>query len=65
VSTTLEAVALGHLATHVDDLAVPGKPPENSANSERLKLLDSRCSSSGPWCRRNAYVGYLISGSHS
>ncbi len=35
-----EAVALGHLAAHVDDLAVLGKLPEDSANSERLELLD-------------------------
>jgi hypothetical protein len=40
VPTTPEAVALGHLAAHVDDLAVLGKLPEDSANSERLKLLD-------------------------
>jgi hypothetical protein len=40
VPTTPEAVALGHLATHVDDLAIPGKLPEDSANSEGLKLLN-------------------------
>ena len=34
VPTTPEAVALGHLATHVDDLAIPGKLPEDSANSQ-------------------------------
>ena len=39
VPTTPEAVALGHLAAHVDELAVLGKLPEDSANSERLKLL--------------------------
>src|SRR4051794_41268924 len=40
VATTPEAVALGHLATHVDDLAIPGKLPEDSANSEGFELLD-------------------------
>ena len=40
VPTTPEAVALGHLAAHVDDLAVLGKLPEDSANSEGLKLLN-------------------------
>jgi hypothetical protein len=34
VATTPEAVALGHLATHVDDLAIPGELPEDSANSQ-------------------------------
>jgi hypothetical protein len=33
------AVALGHLAAHVDDLAELGKLPEDSANSEVLKPL--------------------------
>ena len=33
VPTTAEAVALGHLAAHVDDLAVLGKLPEDSADS--------------------------------
>src|SRR5215218_10770321 len=40
VPTTAEAVALGHLATHVDDLAIPGKLPEDSANSQGLELLN-------------------------
>src|SRR5207249_2247851 len=40
VATTLEAVALGHLATHVDDLAIPGKLPEDSANSQGLEHLN-------------------------
>jgi hypothetical protein len=40
VPTAPEAVALGHLAAHVDDLAVLGKLPQDSANSERLELLD-------------------------
>ena len=40
VPTTPEAVALGHLAAHVDDLAVLGKLPEDAANSERLELLE-------------------------
>ena len=38
--TTPEAVALGHLATHVDDLAIPGKLSEDSANSQGLELLN-------------------------
>src|SRR5438105_721187 len=33
VPTTPEAVALGHLAAQVDDLAILGKLPEDSANS--------------------------------
>jgi hypothetical protein len=45
-----EAVALRHLATHVDDLAVPGELQEDSANSEGLKLLNS-CLSGGSRCR--------------
>ena len=40
VPTTPEAVALGHLAAHLDDLAVLGELPEDSANSEVLKLLN-------------------------
>ena len=40
VPTTPEAVALGHLATHVDELAIPGKLPEDSANSQGLELLN-------------------------
>ena len=40
VATTPGAVALGHLAAHVEDLAVPGKLPEDPANSEGLKLLN-------------------------
>jgi hypothetical protein len=40
VPTTPVAVALGHLAANVDDLAVLGKLPEDAANSERLELLD-------------------------
>ena len=40
VPTAPEAVALGHLAAQVDDLAVLGKLPEDPANSEPLKLLD-------------------------
>src|SRR6476659_10428152 len=35
VPTTPVAVALGHLAANVDDLAVLGKLPEDAANSER------------------------------
>src|SRR5947208_16338622 len=40
IATTLEAVALRHLATHVDALAIPGKLLEDSANSQALELLD-------------------------
>ena len=40
VPTTPEAVALGHLAAHVEDLAVLGKLPEDPANSEGRKLLN-------------------------
>jgi hypothetical protein len=40
VATTSEAVALGHLAANVDELAVLGKLPEDSANSEVVKLLN-------------------------
>ncbi len=43
VPSTPEAVALGHLAAHVDQLAVSGKLPEDSAHSQRLELLDRRC----------------------
>src|SRR5439155_22329955 len=45
VPTTPEAVALGHLATHVEELAIAGKLPEDSANSPCLELLDCRFSS--------------------
>jgi hypothetical protein len=40
VPTTPEAVALGHLATDVDELAIPGYLPEDSANVEGLEPLD-------------------------
>src|SRR3954469_14950104 len=40
VPTTPEAVALGHLAAHVDDLAVLGELQEDSANSAVLELLN-------------------------
>ena len=36
VATTPGAVALGHLATHVDDLVIPGKLPEDSVNAKAL-----------------------------
>src|SRR4051812_11087677 len=39
VATTAEAVALGHLATHVDDLAIARELPKDSANSQRLEPL--------------------------
>jgi hypothetical protein len=42
VPTTPEAVALRHLATHVDDLAISGKLQEDSANLQGLELL--KCS---------------------
>ena len=38
-----EAVALGHLATHVDDLPIPGELPEDSADSQGLELLNWSC----------------------
>jgi hypothetical protein len=41
VPTTPEAVALGHLAAHVDDLTVPGELEEDSANSQGLKMLNN------------------------
>jgi hypothetical protein len=34
LSATTEAVALGHLATHVDDLAISGELQKDSANPE-------------------------------
>ena len=40
VLPTPRAVALGHLAAHLDELAVLGKLPEDSADSEALKLLN-------------------------
>jgi hypothetical protein len=40
VAATPEAVALGHLAAHVDDLAVLGKLEEDSVNSQGLELLN-------------------------
>jgi hypothetical protein len=40
VPTTPKAVARGHLATHVDDLAIPGDLPEDSANSQGLEPLN-------------------------
>jgi hypothetical protein len=38
VPTTPKAVALGHLATHGADLAIPGELPEDSANSQASSL---------------------------
>ena len=35
------AVALRHLATHVEDLAVPGELQEDSANSKVIEPLNS------------------------
>jgi hypothetical protein len=43
VRTAPEAVALGHLAPHVDDLPIPGQSKENSANHPQgRELLDRR-----------------------
>jgi hypothetical protein len=49
VPTTPEAVALGHFATHVDELATPGKSPKDPANSKGLKLLNSGLSGTNGW----------------
>jgi hypothetical protein len=53
VPTTPKAVALGHLATHGDDLAIPGELPEDSANSQASSLSTGVFSESSPgtWCR--------------
>ena len=40
VATTAEAVALGHLAPHVDDLAIPSELPEDSSDSQVLEPLN-------------------------
>ena len=40
--TAPEAVALGHLATHVDDLPIPGKLPEDSADPQAREFLNRR-----------------------
>ena len=40
VLPTVGAVALGHLAAHVDELAVAGKLQEDSVDSEALKPLN-------------------------
>src|SRR5215208_1331948 len=45
VATAPDAVALRHLATHVDELAVPGKLPQDPTNSPGLELLQWSCSS--------------------
>jgi len=59
VATTPEAVALGHLATHVDDLAIPGELPEDSANSEVLEPLNWSLLSV-PRCRRGPSLRGLL-----
>jgi hypothetical protein len=41
VPTAAEAVALGHLAAQVEDLAVPGKLPQDALDSERVELVDN------------------------
>src|SRR5213076_2492698 len=54
-----EAVALGHLATHVDELAIAGKLPEDSANSQAFELLNwSFFSVHG--CRWGSRLGDLL-----
>src|SRR6266511_399108 len=63
VATTPEAVALGHLATHVDDLAIPGKLPEDSANSQGLELL--HWSFSSVRCRWSSCLRVLPSVVHA
>ncbi|HMS72634.1 MAG TPA: hypothetical protein PKB03_06325 [Baekduia sp.] len=40
VSSTAGAVALGHLAAHVDDLAVLGKLPKDPVDAKALKRLN-------------------------
>ena len=40
VPTTPKAVALRHLASHVDDLAISGELSQDSANSQGLELLN-------------------------
>ena len=40
VAATPDAVALGHLATHVDDLAIPAELPEDSTDSQGVEPLN-------------------------
>jgi hypothetical protein len=42
VPTAPDAVALGHLAAHLDDLPIPGKLPEDSADPPGRELLNRR-----------------------
>ena len=52
VPTAPEAVAMGHLATHIDYLPIAGKLPEDSAHPPCLELLNRRFSSVRRWrCR--------------
>jgi hypothetical protein len=65
VPTTPVAVALGHLAAHVDDLAVLGKLPEDATtNSVLFKLLDD-CCSGGRLCCWDSCLRYLLFVIHS
>jgi hypothetical protein len=59
VATTPKAVALGHLAAHVDDLAIPGELPEDSANSQALEPLNWSFLSV-PRCRRGSSLRDLL-----
>jgi hypothetical protein len=64
VAATPEAVALGHLATHVDDLAIPGKLPDDSANSQAFELLNWSFSSVCR-CRWTSCLRELLFVAHS
>jgi hypothetical protein len=59
VSTTPEAVALGHLATHLNELAASGELPQDSSSSEPLERLKWSFSSVGR-CRWDSRVGDLL-----
>src|SRR4051812_12916079 len=59
IATTPKAVALGHLATHVDDLPIPGELPEDSADSQGLEPLNWSCSSIRR-CRRASSLRGLL-----
>ena len=64
VAAAPEAVALRHLAAHVDDLAVPSELQEDSANSKGLKLLNS-CLFEGSRCRWGSCLMELLLVGHS
>jgi hypothetical protein len=59
VATVPEGVALRHLATHVDELAIPGQLPQDSTNSQGLKLL-KWSSSSIHRCRWDSRIRDLL-----